>query len=224
MNTVRSRRRPGIVRRVLSLASEAAREQRALARAAKRMPKPVPWDWAAPRLLPLLSGPSLDPADLRTVRARSALGPVVEFGLDLGRVFAIVDEDVAQRWEVTSGQLLERSLVNLRARAARIEPSQVTHGVMSGHGLRSLSPQPHWASSVILDEGTVLRLFGAHDQILATPTRRTLISLPIDTPSRLVADIVVDMEVGQLHPLLLDPFIVEDGAIIWGGEMDEPDE
>ena len=138
--------------------------------------------------------------------------------------FATVDEEVAQRWEVTSQQLLEQSLANLRARAASIDPTQVINGVLSGHSVRILRDHPRWASSVILDEPALFRLFGTHDQILATPTRRSLISLPILTPSWVVADIVVDLEVGQLRALMLDAFVIEDRRIVWGGDGEWGDE
>jgi hypothetical protein len=225
MQTKRDTRPPSVLRRVFGLASQIAREQRALAKAAKRMPKPVPWDWAAPRLVPLISGPTFDPPDLATMRARSALGPVVEFGMDLGTVCAIVDEEVARRWEVTSEQLLERSLANLHDRAARIEPSQVIGGALSGHPVRILRDRPHWASSVILDGAALFRLFGSQDQVLAVPTRGCLISMLIDTPARIVADVVVDYEVGDLHALMLDPFVLEAGTLTWGGaaEVDDSD-
>src|SRR5216683_118667 len=116
---------------VLRVTANVTRRQRRLRRAFRAMPNPVPWDWAAPRLMPLLSGPQFDDPDLPLVRVTSELGPTIEFGLDLGGVFATVDRRVAERWECTSEQLLLRGIANLRDRAAQIAPDQVVAGVMS---------------------------------------------------------------------------------------------
>lgn len=207
---------------VLRFTALVARRQRALTRAVRKMPKPVPWDWAAPRLMPLLSGPQFDDPDLPLVRMTSELGPAIEFGLDLGGVFLTVDRLVAERWECSPDQLLERGLANLRDRAARITPDQVVAGVMSGRTVRVLRDKPAWASSILLDLPTVQRLFGTHDQVLAAPTTSCVVSVPIDTPSRLAADIVVDFE-GPLTSLFLDPFVMEDGAIHWAGGLSDDD-
>jgi hypothetical protein len=207
---------------VLRFTAEVTRRRRALSRAVRRMPKPVPWDWAAPRLIPLLSGPGFDDPDLPLVRLTSELGPAIEFGLEVGGVFVTVDHLVAERWECSADQLLERGLTNLRERAARIAPAQVVAGVISGRTVRILRDKPAWASSILLDLPSVVRLFGEHDQILAAPTTRCLVSLPIDTPSRVAADIAVDFE-GPLTSLFLDPFVLEDGVIHWAGDVTEED-
>ena len=184
------------------------------------MPNPVPWDWAAPRLMPLLSGPQFDDPDLPIVRLTSELGPAVEFGLDLGGVFLTVDRHVAERWECSSEQLMDRGLANLRERAAKVTPDQVVAGVMSGHTIRILRDRPAWASSILLDLPTIHRLFGTHDQLLAAPTTSCLVSLPLDTPTRIAAEIVIDFE-GPLTSLFLDPFVLEDGLLTWGGNADD---
>jgi hypothetical protein len=44
----------------LRLAAHFVKENRALARAVKKMPRPVPWEWARPRLVPLLAGPRFE--------------------------------------------------------------------------------------------------------------------------------------------------------------------
>ena len=201
---------------VLRVTADVARRQRRLRLAMRKMPNPVSWEWAAPRLIPLLSGPSFDDPDLPLVRLTSDLGPAIEFGLDLGGVFPTVDRRVAERWECSAGQLLERSLANLRYRAARITPDRVVAGVMSGYRIRVLRDRPAWASSILLDAATVHRLFGAHDQLLAAPTTGCVVSLPIDVPPPIVADIVVGYE-GPSTSLFLDPFVMQDGQILWGG-------
>jgi hypothetical protein len=201
---------------VLRVTAHVARRQGRLRQAVRKMPNPVTWDWAAPRLMPLLSGPQFDDPDLPIVHLASELGPAVEFGLDLGGVFVTVDERVAERWECSSAQLLDRGLANLRERAAKIKPDQVVAGVISGHTVRILRDRPAWASSVVLDLPTIHRLFGVHDQVLAAPTTNCLVSLPIDTPMPVAADIVVSFE-GPLTSLFLDPFVMEDGILLWGG-------
>jgi hypothetical protein len=208
---------------VIKYTAHVARRQKALRRAVRKMPNPVPWDWAAPRLMPLLSGPQFDDPDLPLVRITSAVGPAVEFGLDLGGVFLTVDRMVAERWECSADQLLERSLANLRDRASRIAANQVVTGVMSGRTIRILRDRPAWASSVLLDLPSVHRLFGTHDQILAAPTATCVVSLPIDTPPRIAADIVIDFE-GPMTSLFLDPFVLEDGELIWEGSLIDDDD
>lgn len=135
MRMTRLRATSDLVHRAFNVTGEVLRETRALRRGVKRMPKPVPWDWAAPRLLPIFSGPSLD-------------GPG--------------------------------------------EP--------------------------------LIRLFGDHDQILGTPSESCLVSLPMDTPSHIVADILVDFERGTLRPLWLDPFIVSNRQISWSDDVEARDD
>jgi hypothetical protein len=98
---------------------------------------------------------------------------------------------------------------------------------MSGRTIRVLQDRPAWASSLLLDLPSIHRLFGTHDQILAAPTTGCLVSLPIDTPTRIAAEIAVDFE-GPLTSLFLDPFVMEDGVLLWadealGDELDDDD-
>ncbi len=180
------------------------------------MPKPMPWDWAAPRILPILCGPSFDPPGEALVRVRSELGPMVQFGVDLGGAFAFVDTPVAQRWECTPEQFMDRALLNLHERASHIPEAQVVSGVMSGRSIRVLKDRPKWASSIVLDRDHLFRLFGDHDQIVGTPTMSCLVSLPIDTPPRVIADIVVDFERDAYPRILwLDPFLIEHRQVTW---------
>jgi hypothetical protein len=224
MRTTRLRATSNLVSRAVSVTGEVLRETRALRRGAKRMPKPVPWDWAAPRILPILSGPSLDQPGESLIRARSKVGPMVQFGVDLGAAFMYVDVAVAQRWECSSDQLMDQALRNLSTRAGRIQGMQVVSGVMSGRPIRLLRDRPRWASSLILAPHELFRLFGDHDQILGTPSESCLVSLPMDTPSYVVADILVDFERRTPRPLWLDPFIVANGQISWSDDGADGDD
>ena len=223
MATTRLRAASDVIVRMLTVTGEVARETRALQRAVKKMPSPVSWDWAAPRILPILCGPSFDRPGEPLVRARSEVGPMVQFGIDLGGVFTYVDEPVARRWECSRDQLMDRALKNLHDRACRIRETQVVSGVMSGRSIRLLRDRPGWASSLILDPEGLFRLFGDHDQVVGTPTASILLSMPIDTPARIVAEIIVDFERDTMRSLWLDPFVVSDRQIIWCLDDDDED-
>jgi hypothetical protein len=213
--------RLGGVGLAVRLALDVAREERALRSAVKLMPKPVPWDWAAPRLIPIIAGPAIDPPGERCVRVRSDLGPMVEIGLDLGSAFTFVDTRVAERWECSPDQLMQRAVRNLGERAARIHPDRIQTGVMSGREIRVLRDRPRWSSSLLLAPDALFRLFGGQDQILAAPCTDCLLSLPIDTPPVVVADIVVDFERAHRRPLWLDPFVLFEGELLSAHHRDE---
>ncbi|MBA2382435.1 MAG: hypothetical protein H0V73_10035 [Chloroflexi bacterium] len=209
--------------RVVKVAAQIARRQRALQHAARRMPRPVPWEWAAPRLMPLLARPSFDDPDAPIVRHQSDLGPSVEFGMDIGGLFLIVDQPVADRWECSSTQLMARAMANLRDRAARLMPTTVVPGVMSGWPIRVVRDRPAWASSLILDLDSLTRLFGSHDQVLAAARTNCLVSVPVDIPERIAAAIAVDLEGSGEESLFLDPFVLESGTLSWGGNTPDAD-
>lgn len=209
--------------RVVKIAAHVARRQRRLQRAARRMPRPAPWDWAAPRLMPLLARPGLDDPDAPIVRHPSELGPSVEFGIDLGGVFMMVDRPVADRWECSPKQLMAQAMANLRERAGTLPPTAVASGVLSGWPIKVVRDQPAWASSLLLDHASVTRLFGDHDQVLAAARTDCLVSFPIDIPGRIAAAIAVDLERSSEESLFLDPFVLQDGTLLWGGNTPDED-
>jgi hypothetical protein len=200
------------------------REDRAFRRAASRMPRPVPWEWAKTRLTPLLAQPHIDLPGEERVRTTAEPGCAIEFGIDLGGHFPIVDRIVAERWECSVEQLRDVALANLERRLAAVPPTAVQHAVMSGRAFRLLRTPLGCASSVLLVPGQLARLFGGHDQIFAAPGRHTLMSFPAASPMMGVADIVVEIEQNELAPLLLSPFGFADGEIVWEPEFDDLDE
>ncbi|MEO5941754.1 MAG: hypothetical protein ABIZ72_11960 [Candidatus Limnocylindrales bacterium] len=209
--------------RVVKLAAHVVRRQRALERAARRMPRPTPWDWAAPRLMPLLARPGFDDPEAPIVRHPSDVGPSVEFGIDLGGQFMMVDQPVADRWECSPAQLMDRAMANLRERAGRLAPATVVPGVLSGWPIRVIQDRPAWASSLILDLASLTRLLGSHDQLLAAARTNCLISFPADIPGRLAAAIAVDLERSSEESLFLDPFMLVDGDLLWDGNTRDED-
>ena len=187
--------------------------------AAKKMPRPVPWEWARPRIAPLLAGPSFDGEIVRTM---AGPGCAVEFGIDLGGVFARVDTPVAERWECSPDQLLATGLANLRGRLARIGPADVATGSFSGRLVRRLTLPRHCAASIVLLTEELVRLFGEHDQVFGVPTREKLVSFRIDTPPRIIAQSIVEMEMNEPLPLLYEPFVLLDSRLHWQADDDDP--
>jgi uncharacterized protein YtpQ (UPF0354 family) len=199
------------------------REDRAFRRAAARMPKPVPWEWAKPRLMPLLAQPCFDEPGEERIRTVAAVGCAIEFGIDLGGHFPIVDRVVAERWECTVEQLRDVGMANLERRVGAIPDSAVQHAVMSGRAFRLLRSPSGCASSVLLIPDQLRRLFGGHDQMLAAPGRHILLSFSIEMPTIAAAQIAVDIEQDELAPLFLGPFLLSDGTLIWDDVPDDLD-
>ena len=205
---------PGVGRDVAAITREIAREIRALRRASRIMPHPVPWDWAASRVLPLLAGPRIDRPGEELVRAVMEPGCAVEFGLEIGTALPLVDALVAERWECSAGQIRDAAFANLRRRAAEIRRADVTTATFNGRIVRISQARP-WTSSLVLVPDELMRLFGDHDQVLAAPGRSLLVSFGTETPVDVMADVIVDLEIGQAHPLMLDPFMLSGARLYW---------
>jgi hypothetical protein len=167
--------------------------------------------------MPLLAGTALQ-GDL--VAVKSEPGCAVIFGIECERTYLIVDRPVAERWETSDVQLATAARANLERRAARLEPSTVRSATLSGHIVRILDSVP-WSSSLLLSPSHLARLFGREDQIFAAPRRNTLLSFDINTATAVAAHVVVDVEVNAAFPLLLDPFLLEDGEVTWRDLADE---
>jgi hypothetical protein len=196
------------------LAAAILRRDAALRRGAKRMPKPAPWDWVEPRLLPLLAGPCLPEEPDEVVRTTAPPGCAVLIGVDVGGAFLYVDELVAERWERSTDQLLAAAMHNLRRRASRIPNHHVVTGTLSGHIVRTIR-RPAWVSSLVLAPDQLMRLFGHQDQLIAVPGRGLVVSFPADMPTIVAAETVVDLEMADPEPLMLNPFAIERGELIW---------
>jgi hypothetical protein len=211
-----------MIKQRLRFAAHVLKNDQRVARAARSMPKPMPWDWARPRVIPLLSGPRFDDPGEGFVRAQAGPGCAVEFGVDLGGgAFVLVDQIVAERWECSAQQLLQVGLENLDARLSRLTPADVASGAFSGRMMRRLERPRRCAASVILLKDQLLRLFGSHDQVLAAPSQGMLVSFRIDTPPQVVATSVVELELEQPVPLLYEPFVLLDGMLHWQAEDDD---
>ena len=192
-------------------------ERKRLRKAVRAMPVPAPWDWARPRIVPLLAGPLIDPPGERTVMADSELGPAVVFGVDLGGVYPLLDAETIERWEVSVAQLHDTALTNFSERCGRLDRSVVTRGTLAGRITTLVRTPDGLASSLVLVPDHLRRLIGDHDQILATPSRNLVMAAALDTNPESFASLVVDFEMGEPLPLLLDAFSLFRGELTWGG-------
>lgn len=188
------------------------------------MPKPVPWEWARPRLAPLLAGPYFDRQGEPLVRSVLPPGIAVAFGIDLGRgVLPYVDAPVAERWECTAQQICDAAVFNLSQRMAVVTSDDTKTGTLSGHIVRLLERPLGWATSVLLAPDDLKRIFGDHDQVFVAAGQGTLISLPMDVPSHVARELVFEYESQELYPLMLDPFGLVGGDLHWAGSEDYAD-
>jgi hypothetical protein len=198
------------------------RDERALRRAVKTVPRPVPWDWARPRLMPLLGGTHLDRVDDGLVRTISEMGCALEYGLDLGGTFSVVDAVVAERWERSADDLHSAAMENLRRRASRILPKAVIGGTVGGRYFRRVLAPRGCASSLVLVPDELVRLLGPEPTILLAPNRTVLLSFPLRIDVGAAAEIALEFEGMHPYPLMLDPFALEDGRVTWDGDgMDD---
>ena len=178
----------------------------------------MPWEWARPRLMPLLAGPYLGHDPFVTVVGEP--GCAVIFGVEIQRTFVLVDRPVAERWETSDDQRDAVARQNLDRRAARLEAADLIHGTLSGRIVRILE-RVAWSSSLVLAPKHLVRLFGGDDQIIGTPRRETIIAASIDTPTSVFAHILVDYEYKAAYPLLLDPFLLEEGKLSWQSDDED---
>ena len=178
------------------------------------MPHPVSWDWAASRVLPLLAGTRIDRPGEELVRAVAEPGCAVEFGLEIGTALPLVDALVAERWECSAAQIRDAAYANLRCRAAQLGRAAVTTATYNGRIVR-ISQARSWTSSLVLVPDELMRLFGDHDQVIAAPGRSLLVSFGMETPADVIADVIVDLEMNQAHPLMLDPFMLSGARLLW---------
>ena len=195
------------------------RDDRLLRRAVRTMPRPVPWTWAQPRLLPVLAGSRLDRVGDGLVRTISDLGCALEYGIDLDGVVSVVDQIVAERWERSPDDLHAAAMANLRRRAAGVLAKAVVGGTVGGHYFRRVLAPRGCASSLVLVPGELGRLLGPEPALLTVPSRGLLLAFPLRTPARVVTQTALEFEALHPYPLMLDPFLLENGRVSW----DDPD-
>lgn len=179
------------------------------------IPAELDWDWASHRLIPLFErgyseGVTGDPM----VNTVTPLGVGIGFGIDLGPMIGRVTQSMGQRWEASVEQIERAAFAHLAEVVAGVNRSDVQPIVIQGHFFRALTVPLGWSSSVILaGESELIRIFGTRDAFFTAPTRHSLLAFGLGTPTRVVAQITVECELQDPHPLQLDPFVMADGVL-----------
>jgi len=193
--------------------------------ALRNVPDDLTWEWAEARLVPLFErgygeGASGDPM----VNTVSHLGVGIGFGIDFGPLLGRVTQSMAERWESSADQVEHAAFAHLAEVVSGIGPRDLQSVVHQGHLFRALGEPGGWASSVILaDQAEVARVFGTRNAIFTAPARNSLLAFAPGTPAHAVAEITIQLESMDPHPLGLDAFVMESGVLRWEGlaEADE---
>lgn len=191
--------------------------------ALEQVPEDLSWDWASRRLIPLFErgyaeGVSGDPM----VNSVTRLGVGVGYGIDFGPCIGRLTRSMAQRWEASVEQIEHAAFAHLAEVTAGVGGADLQSVVHQGHFFRVLGKPEGWASSVVLaGDRELVRIFGVRDAVFTAPARHCLVAFGPGTPARVVAELTVQLESMDPHPLVLDPFILEDGSLRWDGLADE---
>lgn len=191
--------------------------------AIKALPTEITWDWAAPRLLPLFErgyGEGIHGDQM--INTVSHLGVGIGFGIDFGPMLGRVTQSMARQWEASVEQIEHAAFAHLSEAAATVSRSDLRSVVHRGHLFRALSTHGGWASSLVLSDADHLtRIFGTRDAIFTVPSRNALIALAPATPEWAVAEVSLELESMDPHPLRLEPFVMADGVVRWQGLDDD---
>lgn len=198
----------------------------AMAEALQRIPRGMPWTWAALRVMPAVRGERIqvmDDLELEELGfAPASSFPAVHLPPGVDVTFAVevevlnvnVDQRQFDAWEMTPEQVLPAAMANLR-RTVGTWDGKAYDDRHEGVSIRMLEGWPPWASSLVLLPDELKRILGDEDQLLIAPYQCNLISLPVDVDRDLAADIV-DM-FGLINPASLligmPAFVLRDGAL-----------
>lgn len=193
-----------------------------LRRAIEAVPERMDWDWARDRLVPVFERPGFEPIP-SDPRLLTVVPPAVTigFGIDLGPALAKVSERLCDQWECSLEQIQAVAFENLRRPTGTLDGKAVERANFGGHLIRVMRLPDGCSSSILLVQDELMRIFGDQDQVFTAPARSLLLSFPMTTPARVVGEITVDLEEMDPHPLLMDPFVLQEGTLVWEGTIVE---
>lgn len=178
------------------------------------MPQELTWEAIAAEVVPLFQRvrpyhPSL-PEQLRTVVPP---GLSVGFGVDIGPAFITVSPEMAEEWGMRAPDILDRALANLEGRMAAVRPRDVYGGTIGDMPVRILQSPTGSASTYVLVPDALGRILGRHRQLVLTPMRNLLISLPIGADRDFAAWLFDEFATQDPNCLAPTAFVVGDGQL-----------
>lgn len=183
-------------------------------RALGRLPADLDWGTVAPNVFPVLARRRPLPPEIgEPLRVLLPPGIMTGFGIDIGPAVLHVGPDLLATWGLEPAELTARALENLRRRTARARPRDVREETIDGVPVRLLQSGWGWASTLLLVEDELIRLFGDGPQRFIAPMRDLLVSIPASVPGEFAG--WLNDELTDLDPnaLALDAFVLDGGQL-----------
>lgn len=183
-------------------------------RAIGGLPGDLDWSTVAPNVLPVFPRRrSLPPEAGRSVEVLLPPGVMTGFGIDIGPAVLHIGQELLDGWPVDPAALTARALENLRGRTRPVRPGDLVRETVGGTNVRVLQSGWGWASTLILLEDELLRLFGDAPQRFIAPMRDLLVSLPRDSDPEFAAWLNEEFAALDPNALALEAFTLQDGHL-----------
>ena len=188
------------------------------------------WDTVRERVIPMLPrvrpSPPGCPEELRMM---APPGLPIGFGIDVGPAFLAISAAMLALWRITSADLLATALANLERYAASVSLAEICHQTIDGVPVRLLQARSGSGSAFIMLPGQLERMFGSSPQLLVTPMRNLLISMPLDVDRMLAYEVFQTFAAEDPNSLPPIAFLLRQGEVspapivpIFGGESLPP--
>jgi hypothetical protein len=182
--------------------------------ALSRLPTDLDWSSVEEMVVPVFARRRPFPFETGTpVRVLLPPGVLTGFGVDIGPAVLHIGEDILATWPVDRDELVERALTNLRELTRRVRPRDVIDERLDGRPMRILQSGEGWASTLVLLEDELARIFGPAPQRFIAPMRDLLISMPASVEPDLAAWLTEELAAMDPNALALESFVLADGQL-----------
>jgi hypothetical protein len=186
----------------------------AVMRAVGALPRDLDWDELAPSVIPVLPRRRpLPPASGEPVRVTLPPGIATGFGIDIGPAFLVVGTQLMAGWPIEPADLAMQALENLRRLMRPVTARDLIRLDVEGVPARVLQTGVGCASAALLLPDELGRIFGRRRQLLLTPMRDLVVSLPPDVDGAFAAWLNEELATMDPNGLALGAFLLEGDAI-----------
>jgi hypothetical protein len=135
------------------------------------------------------------------------------FGIDIGPAVMHVGPDLLSTWSIDPAELTATALENLRLRTRRSRTRDLLEDAIDGEPVRILQSGEGWASTLLLVEDELARIFGDEQQRFIAPMRDLLISLPVTADPEFVGWLNEEFAALDPNALALEAFTFQGGRL-----------